>query len=367
MSARSTEHGKQVRWCNRVTTFLNSLRIFVLFLLFLPLLFAGCAVHPNLLDTAGRDNYRILPDKYKQKALAYETRGFWREAMQSWWIVHYFHPDDEKITSRINTLQKKIEVKAQEHFNQGVRFYQRGQIQKARREFLLTLAYDQGNEQALDYVEKKLQPPVFRTYVVQDGDTVKKVAQKEFHDSNTAFLLKAFNEINVTGNLTSGTILQVPILNIDSSENKEIVAPLPEYHATPADSPGQKTGAIAGTSSKDHSRETGQATVRKESDMQIYRKAKAYLEQEKYKKALEALRSLDNNFLDVGGLKASTEVFLQQEADAHYRKGISYFLSEELAKAIAEWEEVLRLVPDHLKARKDLQNARRMQKKVEKY
>jgi tetratricopeptide (TPR) repeat protein len=53
-------------------------------------------------------------------------------------------------------------------------------------------------------------------------------------------------------------------------------------------------------------------------------------------------------------------VKLQDQAEVHYAKGIRHFLAEELDKAIEEWEETLRLNPDHPNAKRDLQKARRM-------
>ncbi len=60
------------------------------------------------------------------------------------------------------------------------------------------------------------------------------------------------------------------------------------------------------------------------------------------------------------------EVQLQEQAEVHYMKGVRYFLSQELDKAIDEWEETLRLNPDHPNARKDLQKARRMLESLKK-
>jgi tetratricopeptide (TPR) repeat protein len=56
------------------------------------------------------------------------------------------------------------------------------------------------------------------------------------------------------------------------------------------------------------------------------------------------------------------EVQLQEQAEVHYAKGIRHFLAEELDQAIVEWEETLRLNPEHSKAKRDLEKARRLLK-----
>jgi len=56
----------------------------------------------------------------------------------------------------------------------------------------------------------------------------------------------------------------------------------------------------------------------------------------------------------------------QEQAEAHYIKGANYFLAEELDKAIVEWEETLRLNPEHPNAKRDLEKARRILKNLKK-
>jgi tetratricopeptide (TPR) repeat protein len=56
--------------------------------------------------------------------------------------------------------------------------------------------------------------------------------------------------------------------------------------------------------------------------------------------------------------KASAQT--QEQAEIHYMMGVRHFLAEELDKAVKAWEEALRLNPDHSRAAKDLEKARRL-------
>lgn len=59
-------------------------------------------------------------------------------------------------------------------------------------------------------------------------------------------------------------------------------------------------------------------------------------------------------------------VSLQEQAEIHYAKGMKYFLSEELEKAIEQWEETLRINPNHPHAKRDLQRAQNLLKNLKK-
>lgn len=349
-----------------------ALRSCVVLLFLAPLLFAGCGMQQKSVQS-GPGSFRILPKKYEQKALDFEARGQLPKAIQSWQIVLKFRPNDLKIKERISSLGKKARIEAAGHFNRGEFFFKKGQLHNARREFLLTLAYDPNNSRALDYVEKKLRRPVLEPYMVQPGDTVRKIAEKEFRDPDKGFLLTLFNHLDSSDELTPGTLLQIPLLDSNIPDGRGDDHGLSGRAAmfSTEKSPGPEKKGGTSTAAAYSSRKTVAKAEGKKGDaprdMAIYQKAKEYLEQEEYQKSLKMLLSIDINYRDVRQLIASTEVFLQQEADAHYRKGISYFLTEDLDKAIAEWEEVLRLMPNDLRAKKDLQNARKMQKRVKKY
>jgi hypothetical protein len=53
-------------------------------------------------------------------------------------------------------------------------------------------------------------------------------------------------------------------------------------------------------------------------------------------------------------------------AEAHYIKGVKFFVEEDVEGAIQEWETTLSLEPNHPKAKKDIENARKLLQNLEK-
>jgi tetratricopeptide (TPR) repeat protein len=86
-------------------------------------------------------------------------------------------------------------------------------------------------------------------------------------------------------------------------------------------------------------------------------------QEKKYHEAVEALRRVDSGYKDVGIQLAQNR---KQLAEAHYIKGVQFFIGEEIEKAIQEWEATLTLEPKHPKARKDIGNARNLLHNLEK-
>jgi hypothetical protein len=57
---------------------------------------------------------------------------------------------------------------------------------------------------------------------------------------------------------------------------------------------------------------------------------------------------------------------MKKQAEIHYLQGVKYFLNEELQSAIKEWETTLTLDPEHIKAKKDIKNAKSLLEKLKK-
>lgn len=91
-----------------------------------------------------------------------------------------------------------------------------------------------------------------------------------------------------------------------------------------------------------------------------YQWGKKLLDEGKEAEAIEIFSVLDKGYQDTGQLLTQTRAQLHARADALYRKGVRFFLNEDLEKAINAWSEALKLNPDHPKAKQDIENAIRL-------
>jgi len=88
--------------------------------------------------------------------------------------------------------------------------------------------------------------------------------------------------------------------------------------------------------------------------------------QKKYDDALKVLEKADPADGCAEQIRLGVKNAIKQQAEAHYIRGVKYFLNEELQNAIKEWKKTLKLNPKHDKAKKNIQNARSLLEKLKK-
>ena len=101
-------------------------------------------------------------------------------------------------------------------------------------------------------------------------------------------------------------------------------------------------------------------------DTAYCRQGKGLLIQKKYTEALNILNKADPADACSKKMRSAVLLSIKKEADAHYIRGVKYFLNEDLHHAISEWETTLQLDPTHGKAEKDIKNARNLLEKLKK-
>lgn len=91
-----------------------------------------------------------------------------------------------------------------------------------------------------------------------------------------------------------------------------------------------------------------------------YQLGKQLLDQGREALAIEKLSALGPDYEDAAQLLVLARARMNARAEGFYRKGVRYFLNEDLEKAIECWKKALALNPGHPKAGQDMQNAMRL-------
>ena len=92
-----------------------------------------------------------------------------------------------------------------------------------------------------------------------------------------------------------------------------------------------------------------------------YQMGKSTSNAKNYEEAIKYYSLVDPEYKDVKQLKTGIEVKLSEN---HYLQGVKYFLKEEIEKAIREWEITVALNPEHTKAKLDMEQAKKILKRV---
>ncbi len=97
----------------------------------------------------------------------------------------------------------------------------------------------------------------------------------------------------------------------------------------------------------------------------LYSQGKQQLDQRKYRDSYATLNQLARiapNYEDSATLMRQTRTRL---IDEYYNSGIRYYREEKLPEAIAQWKAVLEIDPQHVNARKNLDQAERLLKQLD--
>jgi tetratricopeptide (TPR) repeat protein len=323
-----------------------------------------------------KEPFSDLPDRYRGVARQNETRGDLPKALKAWGIVNGVIPADEEATMRISELKKQIPAEADGHFRKGLKFFESHSYAQARKEFLFTLYLQPDHAEARRYLKEKMDGEDTLAYEVKKGDTIKGVARKFYKDPQKGFLIAYFNNLKIDSRIEPPMILRIPIVDspqpkkpsvsvkITANGHPEEAVDIPRVldeakRAYRAENYGESAGLAEKALQYDPANKEGLELM----NASHYQLGRQLGQQKKYHEAVEAFRRVDSGYKDVGLQLAQNRKLL---AEAHYIRGVQFFIGEEIEKAIQEWEATLTLEPKHPKARKDIENARSLLHKLEK-
>ena len=322
------------------------------------LLLLGCAGAP---PTPER---RAVPstETYYTRAIENEKNGELELALLNLETAGRLDPHSDKISKKIREIQTKIRRKSEKHFKRGLRYVEEKSLNRARKEFLIALRYNPDHPKALDYLKNVLPGKEYTEYSVKDKETLQDIARTVYDDPKMDFLIASFNDLDVSMQPTPGSSLKLPILGPDlMSQVTDVEKELQRAEMLFNKNKYEETISVANKLLEyDPTNEQAARLV----DASYYAMGKELRRQGKYRESLEMFNNVAPGYKDVQKVKAGVKRTMGKEAEGHYRRGVKYFVNEQLERAIKEWEKTLVLNPDHKKARANIDKTRNLIEKL---
>lgn len=320
----------------------------------------------------------VSPEKYRDQAVAYEKNGDLLKALHLWEALSSVNTGNRDLRERMTALNTQVHELADSHFKKGLSYYQGNSINAARKEFLLALGYNPRHEEALDYVKNRLGGDDYMLYEVKAGDTLYGIAKKIYNDHTKDIIISRYNDLDKDGRFIGGAIIKLPVieplLTKQAADTEDIVQYTEDTQGkTPSNSDEllnkaktlfkeKKYQETAAAAEKVLEYDPKNKAARELLNASYYHMGKTMSSNKNYTEAIKFFNHVDPKYKGLREAKAAAEKSL---AEVHYLAGVKHFVNEELARAIKEWETTLTLNPKHIKARKDIDNARGLLQKLQ--
>ncbi len=319
--------------------------------------FFGCA---GILKDRPSDSQ--VAERCLTRALEYENKGELQKALYHLKIASTLAPEDEQTVARVLTLQATIGRKSEKHFKRGVALFKKDQIKKARTELLIALRYDPYHKKAIEFLKNRLLEKDWVLYEVKRGDTVETIALEVYKDSRMDFFVASFISVDRKSPVP-GSVIQLPLLVMESPfQPINAKAKLTEAQNFFKEKEYEKALSTV-QEILAHDPESKEALDLK--NISFFRLGKRLALKRKYPESLGMFKNVDPEYKGVKEAIFDVKSNIAKQVELHYRKGVKFFLNEDLESAVAEWGKTLALYPDHQKAKRDIENARRLLKQLE--
>jgi tetratricopeptide (TPR) repeat protein len=181
-------------------------------IIFLCVLANGCA---TLGTKPSPKNREQLADEYQTKARDYEAKGELVEALEQYklWLT----VDSENKTAQEKSTQIGQELKklAENRYQSGLAYYQKGQYAQARQEFLTALRYDpdhQGAKEMLTANRELEQVDRYVLHTIQPDETLATLAKQYYGDYKKFHLIAQYNQIEDAAKVKVGQQIKIPVI-----------------------------------------------------------------------------------------------------------------------------------------------------------
>ena len=303
------------------------------------------------------------------------------ELQQAWYyldVARQLDPENKMIREKINVLKDDITQKADHHFKQGVTEYNRHHLADAQKEFLTVLRYFPEHRAAAEYLTNRIQPKHRIVYRMQKGDTAETIADTVYHNKELAFLVQYFlpSEQQTAG--PDFPLIHLPILKKQWAmkshrKKKAVMAAIPEIEASRLQTKAQAQKLFQKGRYRQVIALVEDMAEQNPDDQEVmhlynyscYYEGKRLIEKKELLPAREMLRRVKMDLTDIEQVRSLLQSEMKKQSEIHYRKGLTFFINENLKQSIMEWEKTIALDPENEKARKAIKNAQNLLKKLE--
>ena len=332
-----------------------------------------------------------LVARHRARAVALESEGDLRRALDEWNVVLTIDPNDAAAKQSRAALEGKIEKLVTERIEAGKAALARGVQLEARRQFLAALALDPGNKVAFQHLQTDARDVETLNHTVRAGDTLASLAQRYYGDRSRSEVIWETNQLPPNPKLVAGTVLKIPEIPGVPFVHPEARRPTPPAAASVPREPAAKAeperepepevnpllaDAREALDRNDYTEALADVdkflaaapsnvegiSLKKQA---LYRQGKAQLSDRRYEdsyRTLAQLAKLQPDYEDGAGLLAQAK---NRAVDQRYAQGVRLYREEKPAEAIAEWKVVLDMDPQNANAKRNIEQAERLLKALE--
>lgn len=346
----------------------------------LALLLAGCATFLPGGAPAGH----ALAEAQRTKAAKLESEGALRPALDAVNVALTVQPEDRGLLESKTRLEARIERGVTDQTEAARAALARGATLEARRHFLAVLALDPSNTAAFEGLRNEVKEVRFITHTIRKGESLGSIAQRYYGDRSRSEVIWEMNQLPRNPRLAAGASLRVPEIpgvpfllapreggppetRPTTTLPREDVAPQIDPLLSEARDALERKSFAEALADIDrvlaaNPRHVEAVDLKKSA---LYSLGKTRLGEKKFDESYQALSQLARlapRYEDAGELTRQARTGLVQQ---RYNEGLRLYREEKLEQAIDEWKGVLELDPRHPNARKNIEQAELILKKLE--
>lgn len=356
------------------------------------------------------DPFLPLYELYKQRAQDAEASGDLVNALEYYRITATINRRDREAIRAARNVKDQLIKQAADKLEAGMAKFEAGEKDTARKLLTESLYLNPDVTTAVPVLKSGFSAQVMRDYTIEQGDTLRRIAEKVYGNPGGELLLTRINSLSIVDTLSPGDTIKVPIVGKALSKRLArlaAVVPEPDKKATkPAkgeeatvaaaasvpepvlpveedlmESEAQDTGALLSMAKLQFGRglfatavsmvdeilaqepnNIAATDIRNES---YYELANKHWNDGATAESMRMLLRLPKGYKDSAALKKKVQDKLNADSEPLYLAGVKHFLAEDLEKAVEQWELTLQINPYHAKARQDLEKARKLLEAVQ--